>query len=169
MNSPRFADIRSRMAAGKDTPTKPECETEPDDQDDAPLDPENDEEEEMTDTTNTTDTEQPESGQNASDATARIKAVAASENVKGREALALSMLADDDFADMSAAAMIKVLGNTNKADAAGGDGAQDVIDAIRGQNANTGVDGEQKPMAEDHSKGWKKATDAVNARNGFKK
>ena len=108
-----FPDGRRR------TRHKPECETEPDDQDDALSIPKMMEEEEMADTTNTTDTEQPESGQNASDATARNQAVATSENVKGREALALSMLADDDFADMSVAAMIKVLGNTNKADARG--------------------------------------------------
>lgn len=55
-------------------------------------------------------------GPAAAGAIARVKAVAKAveneENCKGKAALALNMLADDDFANLSAGAIIKLLGQT---------------------------------------------------------
>ena len=82
---------------------------------------------------------------------ARVKAVATAvetdDNCKGKASLALSMLADDDFAGLSGAAMVKLLGKTpaegSSAAAAGSDpvaAARAEMKAAIAETGNSSVD-----------------------------
>jgi len=95
----------------------------------------------------------------------RVATVFASEHVKGNEARAAKLLTSS----MSANEIVGFLADEPKQSADQGD-SKVMMEAITGKNANlgtTGNDGGQQQSV-DHSAGWKKATAAVNARNGFK-
>lgn len=93
----------------------------------------------------------PASGAEASADTDRVKAVAAAvatdENCKGKADLALAMLADDDFAGLSASALVKLVARTPvegaSASAPAGDpeaAARAEMKAVISETANSNVD-----------------------------
>lgn len=92
----------------------------------------------------------------------RVKAVAAAvasdESCKGKADIALAMLADDDFADLSASAIIKLVGKTNAPTASGDDGengSKAMMDAIKAQqNANLGSSAESHVATPVANHGW---------------
>lgn len=114
-------------------------------------------------------------------ATARVKAVAQAvatdPNCKGKADLALSMLADDDFAGLSASGLVKLLGKspaTTSASASAGVDAEaaaraemkDAINATGNSNVDAGNGGASANQP-NHAAGWSRATAEVNRRNGF--
>jgi hypothetical protein len=90
------------------------------------------------------------------------KAVAEDDACKGKAGLALAMLADDDFAGLNAAAMVKMLGkqavSTGEADPDAAARAE-MKDAIR-SSSNSNIDangGGKKDKAEDSAAVWSAA------------
>jgi hypothetical protein len=94
----------------------------------------------------------------ASDAHARVKAVFAAAEMKGREAVALAILADDEFAGLSAAAVVKMAAMTPLASGEDADGKAILAAITASANANLGAGGEAEPRAEANH-GW----DAIHA------
>lgn len=106
----------------------------------------------------------------------RVKAVAAAvandDACKGKAALALQMLADDDFASLNAAAMVKLIGQTPVEGASAGDPESAARAEMRDQisknkNSNVDASASSAPGTENHSAGWSKAVAEINRRNGF--
>lgn len=107
----------------------------------------------------------------------RVKAVAAAVATdpacKGKASVALSMLADDDFAGLSASAIIKLIGNADVSGASAGDpedaARAEMRDALAsGKNSRIVANGADSDAPTDYASGWKKATAQVNQRNGFR-
>lgn len=104
----------------------------------------------------------------------RVKAVAAAvasdENCKGKADIALAMLADDDFADLSASAIIKLVGKTAAPTASGDDGengSKAMMDAIKAQqNANLSTNGEVTEPAKAANHGWNDIHAEMRERRG---
>jgi hypothetical protein len=107
-------------------------------------------------------------------ASSRVKAVAAAvasdENCKGKADIALAMLADDDFAYLSASAIIKLVGKTNAPSASGDDaenGSRAMMDAIKAQqNANLGSNGEITEPVQAANHGWNEIHASIRERRG---
>lgn len=119
--------------------------------------------------------DEPEAGANANaSANDRVKVVAAAvasdENCKGKADIALAMLADDDFAGLSASAIIKLVGKTNAPTASGDDaesGSKAMMDAIKAQqNANLGANGDVTEAPKQTNHGWASAAQKINKRLG---
>lgn len=96
------------------------------------------------------------------------KAVAEDETCKGKAELALAMLADDDFAGLNAAAMVKMIGKQQVASDADPDAAAraEMKDAIRSaSNSNVDAGGApQKGKGESSAALWDAAIEANNPR-----
>lgn len=93
-------------------------------------------------------------------------AVATDDACKGKADMALAMLADPDFNDLSASAMVKVLARA-PATEANGDAADGkaMLELMRqGASVNLGNDGAAKPAAEENH-GWAKIHEELRARN----
>lgn len=108
---------------------------------------------------------------------ARVQAVAAAVAsdgpCKGKAGLALAMLADDDFASLNAAAIVKIIGTSGASDA-GADpesGARAEMKAAIKETRNSNIapgPGTGASADDNGAAGWSKATAEVNRRNGFK-
>ena len=94
----------------------------------------------------------PKTGAEAS--TDRVKAVAAAVETdpacKGKAALALSMLADDDFAGLSASGLVKMLGKTPVSGASASDADADAaaraeMQAALAETTNSNIDANTPP------------------------
>jgi hypothetical protein len=105
-------------------------------------------------------------------ATARVKAVAKAvatdENCKGKGSLALAMLADDDYAGLSANGIIKALGNATAPEAsadANEDAARAEMRAAISSSANSNIDADAgnggKAKAESSAAVWDTAIASV--------
>lgn len=109
----------------------------------------------------------------AADASDRVKAVAAAvandDTCKGKADLALQMLADDDFAQLSASAMVKLLGKAPATTSHGSDedGGKAMLAAIRAAgNASLGnADDSAAPQAEANH-GWDNIHAEIRERRG---
>lgn len=121
--------------------------------------------------------DEPEAGAGAgagASANDRVKAVAAAvasdDSCKGKADIALAMLADDDFAGLSASAIIKLVGKTNAPTASGDDaenGSKAMMDAIKAQqNANLGASGDITEPVQAANHGWNDIHAEVRERRG---
>lgn len=111
----------------------------------------------------------PDSNASAAATDDRVKAVAAAvasdDACKGKADLALAMLADDDYASLSAAGIVKLLGKTPAIGASASNEASDVLEAIRASNAALGnSNANSAPEAANH--GWDAITAEVRERRG---
>jgi len=121
-------------------------------------------------------------GASANASTDRVKAVAAAvatnPNCKGKAELALSMLADDDFAGLSASGLVKLLGKTPATTSASAAAGVDPEAAARAEmraaideTGNSNIDagnGGASANKPNPSAGWARATARVNSLRGFK-
>ena len=78
-------------------------------------------------------------------------AVASDDACKGKAGLALSLLADDDFAELNGNALVKLIGKTavDGAEASGGDleaGARADMKAALAEQQNSGLDANGSPQ-----------------------
>lgn len=94
------------------------------------------------------------------------KAVAEDKNCQGKADLALSMLADDDYAGLSASGIIKILGKQNSTTTnAASEGAEMMAQMREQGDIDTGAGGDEiDAAAENH--GWGKAHAKVAKRFG---
>lgn len=106
-------------------------------------------------------------------ADARVKAVAAAVAAdgpcKGKADVALSILADDEFADLSAAAVIKMVGMSGGAADASGDeeaAARAAMQSALGNNRNSSIEAGGNKPSQDANHGWEKIHAEVRARHG---
>jgi hypothetical protein len=109
-------------------------------------------------------------GYSSPDFNARMKAVAADDRTKGREAQALAMLGDSDFDSLSAAAICKTLATMpiTTAPAADNDGAR-MLAAIESGANNPDLGNESAALPTDKAvaaAGWAKAAADVNRMAG---
>lgn len=96
---------------------------------------------------------------------ARVQAVASAEGIKGKEAVALAMLADDEFAGLSATAIVKLVGQAGAPAASGDDADRSTMAAALAQSRNSGVDadGGKVDDTKKQSAGiWDKAIARIN-------
>lgn len=165
------ATLAPTAAASAEAEMKPGKEKGSEDGDDDDKDGDSDPEDKM----------EGKDGASANASTDRVKAVAAAvatdPNCKGKAELALSMLADDDFAGLSASGLVKLLGKapaTTSASAAAGVDPEAAaraemraaIDETGNSNIDAGNGGAGAGKA-NHTSGWAKATARVNRLNGF--
>jgi len=102
----------------------------------------------------------------------RVKAVAsaveADDNCKGKAGLALAMLADDDYASLSASGIVKLLGKTPATAAAAdadGEAGAGMLAAMKAMgNANTGNSSASVSAEANH--GWDSIHADIQARRG---
>lgn len=85
---------------------------------------------------------QEQSGSQQASAHDRIKAVAGAADVKGKEAVALALLADDELTGLSAAAIVRLVGQAGAAAASGEDAALAEMRAALATSSNSNIDAE---------------------------
>lgn len=150
-------DDQKAQLGAKLTPAAAAMPATPGDEPDDPTDPvDNEDEEEMKNG-------KPMNDCKASAAHDRIKAVAASDAAKSNPAAALAILADDDYADLNAAAVVKMVGLAGAPSASSDD---DIGRQMLANMASTNPDlgnGNDQPLQEANH-GWDDIHAEIRAR-----
>lgn len=171
MSSPRFAEVRARARSADGTAKKkdPACEAEDDETtEDMPDDEESEpgckKDETMTEKSNAS---VPDATAIRAEERGRIKAVFASDAVKGRELAAVELLAESD---MSADKIVAMLPKLQPAASAENDEiGRKMLDKMGGEEEDLGTGGqsENADAKAANAASWGKAAAFANSLNGY--